>query len=233
MVFLCNRNHHTNESLSCPNGHVVGGELDQEITTGNQLVEDNSINIDNCCNTSLFTIDALAVSADSLTAKKTIQNRVNLDIPIVNSDIDSSLVTSSNSDSNLDLKDNILESVTDDETSKADDTLNGNLNHQTCISQNEFPENDIAVVPIKFSVKNRVTQSVSSTSIGVINVLYYRILAIVTMCCISGFLLLPIILYYAMQTGNNIGIDTEYSHGNNVIVCYKLRLDNTHINTHS
>ena len=219
MMILCNANHHTNavltdnESLSCPNGHVAGGELNQEITTGNQSVEDNSINIDNSSNTNLCTID---INTKGLIAKKTIQNG---DTPIVNADIDTSLVASSNSNSNLDLKENISESVViDDETSQPDDIVNGN-NHQTYISQNEF---HIVLTSRKFSLEKKVTKSVSSASIGVVNVLYYKILAIITMCCFSGFLLLPIILYYATQAGTDIAIDTEYSHGkntSNVIVC--------------
>ena len=239
MMFLCSTNHHTsavltdNGSFSYHNGHVIDGELDQEIVTENQLVEDNSINIDNCCNISLCTNDVSAISSECLTAKKAIQNGVNLDIPTVNSGIDSSLAASTNSNSNLNLKENILQSVIDDETSKTDDNINGNLNHQTCISQNTLRENDIALVRTKILVKNK-TQIISSASIGVVNVLYYKILAIITMCCINGFLLLPIILYYTLPSGNDNAMDTEYLHGKNTShakVCYKLRID-IHINTH-
>lgn len=230
MMFLCNTNHHTNAvltdnvPLSYHNGHVVDGELDQEIVTGNQSVEENRINIDNCCNASLCTID---INTKGLTAKKTIQNGY---IPNVNAD--TSLVASSNSNSNLDLKENILESaVTDDETSQPVNIVNGN-NHQTSIPQSKF---HIVLTSRKFSVEKTVPRSVSSASIGVVNVLYYKILTIITMCCSSGFLLLLIILYYAMQTGIDIPIDTEYSQGkntSNVIVCFKLRID-THRYTHS
>ena len=228
-VYLCNTSHHANAvlayngSLSNSNGHIVGSDFGQVITTGNRSAEENSVNLDSCCNTNLGTVNALVINTKGLTAKKTVP--LNLDNPTVNADIDTSFTLSSNSDtivSDFDQKENISEpAVIDDEPNKVDDTVNGNLNPQTYILQNKIPEDDIVSAPKRFQMETKVTQSVSSASIGVVNVLFYKILVVFAMCCTSGCLLLPIILYYAMQTRTSIEMDAEYSHGKNATVSYK------------
>ena len=226
-VISCNKGHQTNpmlmdnEALSKSDNHVFGSTgLDQEIAIDSSLFGDSSINLDNSCINNLTTVDNSALNIECLTVKKSTEDGVNLDMAVVHTNI----VMAENSNncvtiSNFDQIENSLVLA-----KKTDGIAKDNLNHQTCSSQEKGSVITASTPgPKKRFMKKKSKHNISSTSIRdhVVNVLCYKITLVFAICCISGSFLLPIILYYAIQT--RAEVDPEYSHGKNISnakVCY-------------
>ena len=107
----------------------------------------------------------------------------------------------------------------ENDTGNSDLQNSGNLNHQSCISQDETSENGGHNT---HSVNQEMKRNSDSPSIGAIKTQHYKVLLVFAMCCIIGFCMVPIIFYYVSQTGDNTVTDLEYSHEKNISakVCF-------------
>ena len=125
----------------------------------------------------------------------------NLDLPVIH--INHAVAA------NLDQMENNYNST--DETVKTQNAAaNSNLNPQRCFSIGaESTENDVVSMTKILSIKRKMKQNISSASMGVVNVLRYKVLIAFIMCCIIGCYLTPIILYYVYETRDNAEIDPE------------------------
>ena len=95
-------------------------------------------------------------------------------------------------------------------------------NHKRCISQDESTGNDIVM---KSTERNKT----STSTLGVINrnALCCKISLVFLMCCITGCLLISVVLFYVNQAEGNALTGPEYSaekSTSNAKVCCKLSL---------
>ena len=208
------------ELLSNQDSNTVDTGLDQETTTNVTINDDNS---------SVFNTGNLNISSTEDGV-----NNNDLKIPVVYSSANVSF-ESSGGDSidhtiitNLDQVKN-SNNVNISESSvvkaiKADNSANGNLNHQRCGSQNESAGNDVTSLPKKMLKIKRST--ISASSIIKHKVLCCKLFSIFAMCCIIGIFSIPIIVYYVNQIRDTTEVDSdsEYSREINISnaeVCYE------------
>ena len=97
-----------------------------------------------------------------------------------------------------------------------DNSMEDKLGHQSSVIMNP----DVASTSKSHSVKKRMKYNISSTSIGVINTLRYKVLIGFVMCCITGCCLIPIITYSVYQIIDNDGTDAERSKNPSTKVCF-------------
>ena len=81
------------------------------------------------------------------------------------------------------------------------------LHNHTIIPQDENTENNVERVLLKHSI--------SSTNIGAINVLCYKVSVVFAVCFIIGCFSLPLIFYYVNPIGGNSKSDPEHSYQQN------------------
>ena len=87
-------------------------------------------------------------------------------------------------------------------------TIIPNLNQmKSHTSQDENTENNVERVLLKHSI--------SSTNIGAINVLCYKVSVVFAVCFIIGCFSLPLIFYYVNPIGGNSKSDPEHSYQQN------------------
>ena len=101
---------------------------------------------------------------------------------------------------------------------------NANTAYERCISQNEGIENNVVLMP----ERKKIQRNISSGYLNG-NALCCKVSVIFGVCCIIGFYLMPIILYYVGQIRGNPKTDPEFSHEKNTStakVCCEL---NVHI----
>ena len=96
-----------------------------------------------------------------------------------------------------------------------ENSMEGKLGHQRSVTINP----DVASTTKSHSVTKRMKPNISSTSIGVINTLRYKVLIGFVMCCITGCCLIPVIMYSAYQTIDNDGTDAGCSNNASTKVC--------------
>lgn len=155
----------------------------------------------------------LAVDTENLTIRKSIDSE-----DVGNPDVctNGRIYFAKSSDglpmvTNLDLKEDIT-------TKKPDSIAKENL---TCNSSQDERGPEHSVVKGS-SVKRKMSRNISTTSVVVINALYYKVSIILAMCCITGCYLMPVVLYYiTQQSEGGVGED---SHGKAANVHYKLSI---------
>ena len=102
---------------------------------------------------------------------------------------------------------------------KAVNITEDNVSHQICISQEE---NVGASLP---ESSNKMKRSNSLTNASAYSNVCCKVSIVFGVCFIIGFFLIPLILYYVNQTGENSILDPDHSYGQNkssVKVCCKL-----------
>lgn len=194
------------ESLSNSDTCVV--DISNQKTTSE--VETSSKN--SCVIIRLNVVDNTSsiVNIENLTGTDYVSNTSH--VAVVNPIIDSSNKKESDDDI----------SVTQENRIKANQE---SLNHQAGISQDESSESDVAAESKRLSLKQEMRRNIRSASVNVTKTHYYKVSLVFAICCIIGFCMVPIIFYYANQTGENDATDPEFSHEVNIStkVCYMIK----------
>ena len=122
---------------------------------------------------------------------------------------------------NLDrMESNNESSVFKEKASNAINITEDNINHEICISQEENVGNNVAMLP---QCSKKIKRSNSLTNTGAYSDMCCKVSVALGVCFIIGFFLLPLILYYVNQTGENLRLDPDHSYEQNkssVKVCY-------------
>ena len=204
------------ELLSNHEGNVVVSNHDQKTTNDTSSVVNNGTCEYNSCDTE-DGVNSNILVADMI-AKTSVAESYVSDV------LDNAVMI------NLDqMESNSETSVFKEKSIKAVNITENNISHQTCISQDENVENNVASLP---ECSKKMKQSYSSAKTGAHSDMCCKVSIVFGVCFIIGFFLLPFMLYYVNQTGGNSRLDPDHSHGQNkssVKVCCKLYKDSIDI----
>lgn len=172
---------------SSNNPNPVSVDLDQETVTNTNQVKDSNINPDN----------PSAIHLDDIS-------------PVLNkqTDINHNVKNTSNYFSV-----NIIMSNSRVTFSKGSD--GNDFTHERNIKSNSQNEN--TPIPKQVSKSKKVEQQRAGSIVHTKSqVLCCKLSIALIMCCTIGITLMPIVIYYVIQNGNNVPTGLEYSHERNI-----------------
>ena len=227
---LYNRTHLTNTMLkdkelsSDFEGNVVGSYDDQKTTNDNHSVVNNGTYEYNSYDTH---IRSFHITVTDVAISNSTENGINSSILVADMTAKASFVESCICDVldnakmiNLNQMESNNESLVFKEKAiKAVNITKDNVSHQICISQ------EVNVGASLPESSNKMKRSNSLTNTSAYSDVCCKVSIVFGVCFIIGFFLIPLILYYVNQTGENSILDPDHSYGQNklsVKVCYNL-----------
>ena len=200
------------ELLSNFEGNMVVSNHDQKTTNDNSSVVNNGTCEYNSCDTE-DGVNSNILVADMIPKTSVAESYIS-DV------LDNAIMI------NLDqMESNNEKLVFKDKVIKAVNITEDNISHQMCISQQENVGNSVASLP---KSSKKMKRSNSSAKTGAHSDMCCKVSIVFGVCFIIGFFLLPLMLYYVNQTGENLRLDPDHSYEQNkssVKVCCKLYKD--------
>ena len=237
---LCNRSHRINAMLtleehsSNSDSHV--DVVSTDLTMSDACSDESDVGNLDADNTGTPQM----VNMESLTAKESIVDISNSTIaiePIII--IKTCFANTCSSDSNAhgiitcpDQMENNINNITDasglkDQTTKADEAVEGNLRHHSHFVVQEDTENSAGLPNKRLNKTKKLKYNISSANLGAFKHRDQccKVLVAFGICCIVVLFLIPIIVFYVIQDNSNAEMDPEYSSNKNtsiVKVCCDL-----------